>query len=99
MKIYHKLDVATHLSRLSPIFERSPEAKGCDDTASNNDPRLIAALGPIEESQRLRRLLMRKLAKHVEKVCDSVQKAHVWLRIIREVLRGLRRRALVDDTL
>ena len=65
------------------------------DVTSGIDPRIIAALGhPIHESHTLRRLLMRKLEKQVEKVFDNVQKAHVWLRIIREILRGFRRRAL-----
>ena len=65
------------------------------DVTPSIDPRVIATLGPIEENHVLRRLLLRKLAKHVGKVYDNLQKAHVWLRIIREVLRGLRRRARI----
>jgi len=44
----------------------------------------------------LRRLFTRKLAKNVDRVFDDLDKAHIWLRIVREVLRGLKRRVTME---
>ena len=104
--ILHKQDILTpsSSSRLPPIFERSPasplsSSDPYDDTNNNNtntiDFQTIAALGLIEEPHTLRRLFTCKLAKYVQNVFDKLQKVQVWLRIIREVLRGFRRRTLI----
>ena len=102
--ILHKQDILTpsSSSRLSPIFERSPAppplspSNPYDDNNTNTiDFQTIAALGLIEEPHTLRRLFTCKLAKYVQNVFDKLQKVQVWLRIIREVLRGFRRRTLI----
>ncbi|KIJ52466.1 hypothetical protein M422DRAFT_202564 [Sphaerobolus stellatus SS14] len=103
-RLYHG-----YSSRLSPIQERSSEAghsrplsppfdeagsivlRGEDEDEYN--PNVLA---PIEEPHVLRRILHSELQKHVEAVCLDIQKAHVWLRIVREVLRGLRRRVVFE---
>jgi len=45
----------------------------------------------------LRELFGHELAKYVERMWDQLHKVQVWLRIVREVLRGLGRRTLVDE--
>jgi len=54
------------------------------------------ALSLIEEPHMLRHILSGELEKYVDGIFLDLQKAHVWLRIVREVLRGLRRRILME---
>lgn len=56
----------------------------------------LQTLDPIEESYHLRDLLVNRIDQDVRRLFADVQKAHVWLRVIREVLRGLRRRVYFE---
>ncbi|KAF8588267.1 hypothetical protein K439DRAFT_672818 [Ramaria rubella] len=107
-RMHHHQDFS---SRLSPIPERSPDVGHARRTGSESGLPFLHELasfdacsdsrhGPLvllEEPHMLRRILTHKLRKYVDSVFKNLHKAHVWLRIIREVLRGLRRRVFIEQ--
>lgn len=45
-----------------------------------------------EDSRTLRRLLLRKISARIDGAFDEIDRANVWLRIVKNVLRDLRTR-------
>ena len=75
-------------SRLPPIIVWSSDAHLDPPSES------IGAHHQSAGATDLHRLFTRKVNKYVETMFDELEKAQVWLRIVREVLRGLKRRAI-----
>ncbi|GJJ08192.1 hypothetical protein Clacol_002400 [Clathrus columnatus] len=100
LRAHHGFDYFLHQSRLSPIFEKSSEgghtSPSSTSTVTDIHSLSIPNLKPIEEPHILRHLLMRKIDRDVQRIIEDIQKTHVWLRVIREVLRGLRRRVFIE---
>ncbi|KAF7795998.1 hypothetical protein EIP86_007167 [Pleurotus ostreatoroseus] len=49
--------------------------------------------GPDEDTLRFRKLLTRKIQSRIDGVYDGIEKADVWLRIVRDVVRTVRQAA------
>lgn len=102
LRAYHGFDYLLHSSRLSPILERSSDGGHTSpsiSTVTDLAPTTMLSLqilDPVEESYHLRDLLVNRIDQDVRHLLADIQKAHVWLRVIREVLRGLRRRAYFE---
>ena len=104
------MDFSFPPSRLSPILERLSDSEPCLTVSPSSvtagqlpfpssslvDRRYSPPAAP-KDLHLLHRLLTHKLVKYVGRVFDDLQKAHMWLRIVREVLRGLKRRACMGQ--
>ena len=91
--------------RLPPITEWSSDSQPPSagslspigaDQISWSASSIVQSPNPAADLHMLRRLFTRKLAKNVDRVFDDLDKAHIWLRIVREVLRGLKRRVTME---
>lgn len=76
-------------ARLPPIEERSSSSCQGQVVVTMRPPPVV-----VEEPDALRHILTCELQKNMDSIALDLQKGQVWLRVIREVLRGARRRVL-----
>lgn len=51
-----------------------------------------------EDTRALRRLILRKISAHVDGAYDEIDRANVWLRVVKSVLRDLNARTYFSST-
>ncbi|KAF9007556.1 hypothetical protein BDQ17DRAFT_1539915 [Cyathus striatus] len=79
----YQLASCPSFSSISSIYS-SQSVVSVAATVSENDD---------EETRIIRRILLRKIEAQTSGACEEVDKAISWLRIVKEVVRGVRRRA------
>lgn len=80
-------------SRSFYLSPSSATSSRCSSAQSSNIS-LAATLhdDEDEDSRALRRLLLRKISAHIDGAFDEIDRANVWLRIVKSVLRDLKTR-------
>ncbi|KIK24041.1 hypothetical protein PISMIDRAFT_421517 [Pisolithus microcarpus 441] len=80
----------------SPVYLSPPNSDNSSriSSARSSSVSLAATLhGEEDEDTRaLRRLILRKINAHIEGAFDEIDRANVWLRVVKNVLRDLRTR-------
>lgn len=84
------LDRNTSLS----VYPSPPNSNNSSRTGSAQSSfvSLAATLddGEDEDTRALRRLILRKINAHIDGAFDEIDRANVWLRVVKNVLRDLR---------